>query len=233
MNPQSVNNRHPALQLFSELLVPSPSGREEQLAAVVQQKLTAWGIDHEHDGMGNVLVRFNGRSPQSPLIMLAAHMDEIGVVVNRIESDGSLRVNRTGGLHPWKVGEGPLEFVGDHGSITGILSMGSTHTAVAGQQGVTWDNVRILTGLTLEQLKVVGIRPGSTGVPTRERRGPVVFGNEADPLVGAWTFDDRMGVVALLRLVKQMADEGIRPFHPTIVAFTVCEEVGGHGAKSL
>ncbi|MAT99067.1 MAG: hypothetical protein CL608_18125 [Anaerolineaceae bacterium] len=224
---------HPALQLFSELLVASPSGREAALAAIVRQKLTEWDIAHEQDGMGNVIVRLNGRSPQAPLIMFAAHMDEIGLVVTKINNDGSLQVNRTGGLHPWKLGEGPVEILGDRETIVGVLSMGSTHTANAANQAVTWNDVCVLTGLSPEQLKAAGVRPGSTGVPTRERRGPVLFGDPADPMVAAWTFDDRMGMVALLRLLARLKEEGIRPSHPTIIAFTVSEEVGGHGAKSL
>lgn len=229
----TVHKDHPALKLFSALLVASPSGREEQVAAIVRKTLTEWSIEHETDGMGNVIVELNGRSPQSPLVIFAAHMDEIGVVVKSIEPDGSLRVGRTGGLMPWKLGEGPVEIVGDHDMVLGVVAMGSTHTPGAEQQSITWDDVRILTGLTLAQLKEAGIRPGSTAVPTRNRRGPVLFGDANDPLVGAWTFDDRMGVVALLRLLQRVKEEEIRPFHPTIIAFTVSEEVGGHGAKSL
>lgn len=226
-------NDHPALQLFSDLLVPAPTGREAALAAIVRQKLTGWDMAHEQDGMGNVLVRLDGRSPQAPLVMYAAHLDEIGLVVTKINDDGSLQVNRTGGLMPWKLGEGPVEILGDQESIVGVLSMGSTHRADAAQQAITWEDVRVLTGLSPAQLKAAGVRPGSTGVPTRERRGPVLFGDPDDPLVAAWTFDDRMGVVALLRLLKRLKEEGIRPFHPSLIAFTVSEEVGGHGAKSL
>ena len=228
-----MTNNHPALTLFSDLLVAAPTGREAQLAAIVRQKLTELAIPHEQDGMGNVIVRLDGRSPQAPLIMYAAHMDEIGLVVTKINSDGSLQVNRTGGLMPWKLGEGPVEILGDQESVIGVLSMGSTHTANAANQAITWDNVKVLTGLTPAQLKTAGVRPGSTGVPTRERRGPVLFGDPADPLVAAWTFDDRMGVVALLRLLERLKIEEISPYHPTIIAFTVSEEVGGHGAKSL
>ncbi|MFZ1397993.1 MAG: hypothetical protein WAS33_13885, partial [Candidatus Promineifilaceae bacterium] len=97
---------HPVLQLFEELLVAAPSGREAALAAIVRQKLTAWGIAHTQDGMGNVLVRLDGRSPQAPLIMYAAHMDEIGLVVTKLNSDGSLQVSNSGGLLPWKLGDG-------------------------------------------------------------------------------------------------------------------------------
>lgn len=225
---------HPAVTLFDDLLsVPSVSGNEAAVAAIVCDKLTAMGYGYETGPDGNIIVRLAGRNPQGPLVCLASHMDELGMVVTTIEEDGSLRVNRSGGLYPWKLGEGPVEIVGDRTTITGILSMGSTHTAGAADQAVTWDRVRILTGLTPQQLAAGGVRPGSLAAPARATRGPVLFGDPADPLVAAWTFDDRMGCVALLRLLQQIKEEEARPAVPTLVAFTVSEEIGGLGAKSL
>jgi len=97
---------HPALDLFAELLaVPSPSGREERMAQIVRDKVAAWGYDSETDSAGNVLVRIDGREPDAPLCCLAAHMDEIGMVVTSVEPDGTLRIDRSGGLLPWKVGK--------------------------------------------------------------------------------------------------------------------------------
>jgi len=223
-----------ALDLFKELLAaPSPSGREEGVAQIVRTKLDQIGFDHETDGAGNLLVRLGGQEVDGPLICYAAHMDEIGMVVTSITPTGDLLVDRTGGLFPWKLGEGPVEVLGDSGSIIGVLSMGSTHTANAANQSVQWSDVRILTGLTTSQLADAGIRPGSTAVPTREVVGPVLFGDPADPLVGAWTFDDRMGIVALLRLLQTLKAIGVTPLYPTLIAFTVHEEGGGHGAKIL
>lgn len=222
------------LDLFRELLsVPAPSGREETIAGLIRSKLDSWGITHETDGAGNVLVRLDGRQTDGPLICYAAHTDEIGMVVTAIEENGNLRVDRSGGLFPWKIGEGPVEVVGDHGSVIGVLSMGSTHSPNAAEQSIQWSDVRIMTGLSPAQLAESGIRPGSTAVPTRDVCGPVIFGDAADPLVGAWTFDDRMGVVALLRMLQIMKDADAAPLYPTIVAFTVHEEGGGHGAKIL
>jgi putative aminopeptidase FrvX len=54
-----------------------------------------------------------------------------------------------------------------------------------------------------------------------------------DPLVAAWTFDDRMGVVALLRMLEALRHESLIPHQPTLVAFTVGEENGGFGAKAI
>jgi len=52
-------------------------------------------------------------------------------------------------------------------------------------------------------------------------------------MVAAWTFDDRMGIVALLRMLDEIKRRQIVPHTSTIVAFTVHEEGGGHGAKVL
>jgi putative aminopeptidase FrvX len=225
------NDTDPILALFTELLsIPAPSGYEGRIAELVRNKITQWGYAPQTDGAGNVTVRLPGRQVEAPLLCLAAHLDEIGFVVTGIEPDGALRVDRSGGLHPWKHGEGMVEVLGDAGSITGVLSMGSTHTA-RGNGAIEWSQVRVLTGLTPAQLAEQGIRPGSAGVPVRGVCGPHLVGDPADPLVAAWTFDDRMGVVALLWLLATLRREGLRPLRPTLIAFTVSEEVGGLGAK--
>ena len=231
---QNSISENPALSLFTELLsVPAPSGQEHLIAQIIQVKLGEWEYPYSIDGSGNVIVKIEGRQPQAPVCMIAAHIDEIAIVVTRIEDDGSLRIDRSGGMIPWKLGERPLEILGDHKTIIGVTSMGSGHTASVIDKTITWPDVRVLTGLTVEQLVSAGVRPGSTGVPLRPGCGPVIFGDPENPLVAAWTFDDRMGVVALLRLLEAMKIEEIQPYHPTIIAFTTQEEVGGQGAKSL
>lgn len=223
---------HSALALFCELLAaPAPSGREEQLAKVICNRLDSLGYSHRSDGAGNVIVDVEGRTPEAPLVCLAAHTDEIGMVVTSIEPDGSLRVDCSGGLYPWKLGEGPVDILGDRETVRGVLSMGSTHTPAAAQRQVVWDEVRILTGLSPEQLHAGGIRPGSTAVPALEVRGPIVFGDPNDPWIGAWCIDNRAGVVALLQLLEAISREGIVPHCPFLMAFTVHEEAGCHGAK--
>jgi putative aminopeptidase FrvX len=64
-------------------------------------------------------------------------------------------------------------------------------------------------------------------------RGPFLFGDAVDPLLAAWTLDDRAGVLTLLRLLQAMKREAIQPYHPNIFAFVTSEEIGGHGAKNL
>lgn len=223
---------HPVLTLFSTLLsAPSPSGREEGVAGLIRAHLDALGYAHETDGCGNITVGLPGQDPQGSLVCYASHMDEIGMVVTAIDPDGNLRVDRSGGLYPWKLGEGPVTILGDGDPITGVLSMGSTHTA--GKEGVTWADVRVMTGLTPTQLAAAGVRPGSTAAPVRSFCGPTAFGDPADPLVAAWTYDDRLGCAFLLHLLANLKKTNSLPRCPTLIAFTVHEEGGGHGAKVL
>ena len=225
-----------ALRLFGDLLsVPSPPGREQRMADRIEQLLRKLGYEPERDVAGNLLVATGPRGPAEHPCVIAAHIDEIGAVVTSVAKDGSLRLGPSGGLHPWKLGECPVEVLGDGASVIGVFSMGSTHGLRDGDSGraVGWDEVRVITGLSARQLAERGIRPGAQAVPAAFVRGPVVFGDEADPLVAAWTFDDRMGVVTLLRVLKALRDERFQPASATIFAFTVHEESGGEGAKWL
>lgn len=221
------------VSLLEEFLqVPSPSGREEQMAALLRRHLDRLGYAHQTDSSGNLLVRLEGSDPDASLAVMAAHMDEIGVVVSHIEDDGRLCVERSGGLAPFKLGERPLVFLGDSEEIIGVPSFGTGHSTDF-SRGIAWEDVRVITGLSKAQLQEKGIRPGSTGVPVAQGRGPFLLGTPQNPLLAAWTMDDRAGVVVLLQLLQIIKERGLQPRRPLIVAFTVHEEGGCYGAKAL
>ncbi len=223
--------------ILTDLLdCPSPSGREEKTREYIKSKLDESGFAHETDPAGNLLVRLSGRNPNGPLTIIAAHMDEISIVVTGIEDNGDLKVINSGGLLPCKLGEAPVEILSDSGeNVIGLFSMGSAHTKAAkeGNWAPGWPDVRIKTGLTPDSLKEKGIRVGSSAVPVRNSRGPCVFGDEKDPMVSAWTFDDRAGIAELLLVLNMIKGKGLKPENRLVIAFTVHEEGGCHGAKVL
>ena len=223
---------HAGLKLFSELLdIPSPSGHEDRMAAYLLSKLESMSFQPELDSAGNVIVRLAGRSPERPTICYAAHMDEIGMTVTQIHSDGSLCVERLGGLISWKIGETAVTVIGDSGEITGMLSLGSGHSRKVVDAGPSWSSSKIITGMSPEALASAGIRIGAAAVPIREVCGPFVFGDGASPWVGAWTFDNRLAIVACLQALEELQHKGIRQHSPLIIVFTVEEEIGCLGAK--
>lgn len=229
----TLQSNTPVLKLFHELLqIGSPAGREEEMARLITEKISGYGLPLRRDGAGNLWVEFAGNSPSCHLA-LAAHMDEIGAVVVSISDSGDLEAGPSGGLLPHKIGEGPVEVWGDHERINGILSYGSTHGGVQGNAMslADWSQVRVLTGLKPEQLRKAGVRRGSSILPIAERRGPIFLGDPEQPLLAAWTFDDRMGMVALLRLLEHLSQQPWDQSYKLSVVFTVHEEGGCHGAK--
>ena len=226
------HKNHPFLERLEKLLkIPAPPGREEAMAEAIRADIEAMGFKCERDAAGNLLVRFEGAVKKAPAVMLAAHMDEIGMTVSRIDPDGRLKVVNSGGLLPWKIGEHPVVVLGDTKNITGVFSMGSSHGGKAAGQPQDWESTHVVTGLSPEELKEAGVRPGSSAVPAPEGRGPFLIGSGKDPLVAAWTFDDRAGVVTLIRLLEMIKRGKVRPVNKLLVCFTVHEEGGCHGAK--
>ena len=89
------------LKIFTDLLsVPSPTGREELLAAKIMEYADKFGYKGEQDYTGNVVVRVKGNGKSDRVTMTSSHIDEIGLVVTNIEKDGKLRVHKLGGTLP-------------------------------------------------------------------------------------------------------------------------------------
>ncbi|MHA1968064.1 MAG: M20/M25/M40 family metallo-hydrolase [Candidatus Hodarchaeales archaeon] len=226
--------QHEIIQLFKELLeIPSPSGMEKKIAEHIYKKCTEWGYNPVIDYAGNVYIQISGTQDSEETCCLAAHIDEIGLMVTKINSDGTLDVERVGGTLTWKFGERPVEIYGENKIIHGVTAMGSGHAANSSQTRLEWKDVKIVTGLTPEKLNSYGVKSGTLIVPIQSDRGPIFFGDVEDPMIAAWTFDDKMGVAILLRLLRTIKELKLNPFVNLIIAFTTTEEIGCFGAKHL
>jgi len=193
-------------------------------------RLEELGHEPQIDPAGNVFIQLRGSEMDRPSICYAAHIDEIGATVTAIDG-GELQIRRLGGLFPWKLGETPVSVLGDRRTIGGMLSFGSGHSRSAVERGATWEGARVLTAQSTAQLQAAGIRIGSPVVPDRSVCGPFVFGDSESPWIGSWTFDNRLAVACTLEALERMSRESLQPRSPTLVAFTVEEEIGCLGAK--
>ena len=82
--------------------VVSPSGNEDGIIKVIQSKIQGLVDEIYTDALGNLIAHKKGSGKR---IMLAAHADEIGVMVTFIEDNGFLRIHNVGGVKPsWAVG---------------------------------------------------------------------------------------------------------------------------------
>lgn len=226
-----------ALELVRELVaIPGPPGQEEAIRDAVAAHVEALGCVHATDARGNLLVAPPGIDtlPESPRIVVMAHLDEIALLVVRVENDGRLLVTNMGGLFPWKWGEEPVSILAPGEALTGILSFGSIHTNAPGfatvkarESALTWDDVRVFTGLTPDELTARGVRPGTRVALHPSRRTVTTFGD----FVASPFLDDRADLAAWLLTLEALTTKQGRG--DVLFAATASEEVGGLGALNL
>lgn len=225
------------LELVRELTaIPGPPGQEEVVREAVATHVETLGCVHATDARGNLLVAPPGVDalPEQPNVVVMAHLDEIALLVVRVESDGRLLITNMGGLYPWKWGEGPVSILAPGEPLTGILSFGSIHTNAPGSSAVkaresalTWDDARVFTGLTADELDARSVRPGTRVALHPSRRTFTAFGD----FVASPFLDDRADLAAWLLALEGLV--GKRGRGDVLFAATASEEVGGLGALSL
>ena len=75
-----------------------PTGLETNVAHIIMDEIKPFVDSVRIDALGNVIAVKNGTGPK---VMLAAHMDEIGIMVTHIDENGFLRFTNLGGLNPY------------------------------------------------------------------------------------------------------------------------------------
>src|SRR6185503_1216134 len=225
-------SRDSLFDTISELVgCHSPSGNEAEIDRLLLERLERLG-EPIVDGGGNIVLRRAGREP-GPLRAVLAHKDEIGALVKRVEEGGRLAAVAVGDAHPWIWGEGPVDVIGRHRTVTGVLSFGARHVSKESPQRaqlddspVRWQDAWVETKLDAAALEQAGVTAGSRIVPARSRKHPVRLGAGGE-YIASHALDDKASVAALLLLAERLES----PRHDVDLVFTAREEIGCHGAQ--
>lgn len=218
--------------LLAELTTAhSPVGNEREIDAVLRRHLDPLPFDVWQDPAGNIIVKIVGAASDCPLI-LDAHKDELGLVIKRIEDDGKIRVATLGGTYPWKYGEGPMDILGDEGTVPAVLCFGAMHVteespihAVRSEGGrqLKWSDCYLDAKLSKQELLEQGVHPGCKALVSRARKQPVRIGD----FVGTYALDDKGAVAILLSLATLLTDSP--PPQDVYLVFASTEENAGGG----
>ncbi len=202
----------PLLDLLKEVCeAHAPPGVEREMDALITRRLAPVAARVWQDAAGNTVVLLPGRAHDQPL-QLTAHKDEIALIVKRIDPDGRLAVSRVGGIHPFKVGEGPVDILADDGSIVpAFLGFGAVHVSEessiqqvkSGRRAAQWSDAVVDAKLTRAELHARGVHVGSRIALERARKSPRVL----QDYVGAHALDDKGAVALLLLLAESLAAE--------------------------
>lgn len=223
--------------LLQQLLTAyGPCGQEDAVREMCRRELAPVIDDVWVDPAGNLvgLIRGGGGAP----VRVMAHMDELSMIVKRVESDGSLHITQLGTMYPGNFGLGPVAVLGDHETLCGVLTLGSEHTTKEsqriwetkpdqGDKAMDWMHVYVFTGRTPEELNAAGIHPGTRVCVHRSKRSLIEFGD----YLGCYFLDDRAAVTALIQVARQLATRDDPTPGDIHLVFTTNEEVGGVGGS--
>src|SRR5690606_35877460 len=108
-----------AIDFLKRLLdTPGPSGYEAAAAKVWRDEARAFA-EVTGDVHGNSIAVVNPKG--SPTIMLAGHIDEIGVIVTWIDDDGYVHIGPIGGWDPQVLVAQRIRFIGKAGDVYGAV----------------------------------------------------------------------------------------------------------------
>ncbi|MGB5632299.1 MAG: M42 family peptidase [Waterburya sp.] len=226
---EAVTNYDRLFNQIQELvLCHSPSGLETEVDQILLKQFAALKLDTWQDRAGNVIAKISGQNSDKT-IAITAHKDEIGMIVKSIDANGCLQVRRLGGSFPWVYGEGVVDILGDHQVIRGILSFGSRHVSHESPQKaqqidtpLMWEDAWIETKCSLEELTVLGVRPGTRVVIGKHRKTPF----RLKDYIASYTLDNKASVAILLALAEKIVNP---PVDIYLVA-SAKEEIGAIGA---
>lgn len=195
------------------------SGYEQTLTPIVVDAFNSLAEEVHTDRFGNVYARKNG-SVGEYKVMLAAHMDEIGLMVKAIDTRGFLRFTTIGGVDPRTLVSQEVIIHGRK-DVLGVIGSMPPHLIHEGtDKAIKLDEMGIDVGLSFEKIQEI-IEVGD--VITLRRETYELLG---DVMAGK-AFDDRAGVVVMAVCLEELAR--LHHTHDVIAVITTQEEVGQRG----
>jgi endoglucanase len=195
-----------------------PSGYEQEVRGLIREAIEKEGLaagdgdEVRIDALGNLIVLKKG-SGGGKKVMLAAHMDEIGVVVTHVDEKGFLRFGRIGGLYPLTLLGGRVRFANGTVGVIGVEKL-EDRSKVPG-----FDKLFIDVGAG--DKASCPVRVGDLGAFLRP------FEDLGKRLM-AKAMDDRIGCAVVLQALRDLKKSP----HDIYFVFTVQEEVGLRGAST-
>ena len=198
--------------LLEELTkVFGPSGNEDRIRAKIIDEIRPYADSITVDKLGNLIATKIGPGEK---LMLAAHMDEIGVIITNADEKGFLRFSNVGGVSPFTL-IGQRVFFAN--GTTGVFGM----EKIDDIKDLKLNKMFIDIGAKSKEKALEKINIGEMGVYNRQ------FSDAGDHIISN-SLDDRAGCAVLIKVLKELK----APNYNIFVVFTVQEEVGLRGAKT-
>ena len=200
-------------------LLPGVSGDEDRVREFIIENIKDYVQELRVDNMGSVIALKKGAQPGDKKVMLAAHMDEVGVIITNIGDDGYLKFSFVGGVDR-RVAIGKAVRIGRNG-VRGIIGLKAYHLVSDEEEKKVPKVSEMYIDIGAESREAAEklVTLGDTGAFESD------FVSFGEGKVKAKALDDRVGCAVLVDIIKNCD----LPYD-TYFAFTVQEEVGTRGA---
>ncbi|OGN95800.1 MAG: hypothetical protein A2Z71_08730 [Chloroflexi bacterium RBG_13_50_21] len=190
------------------------SGDEGEVRKIVLEEVRPYTDEVKVDTLGNVLATKRSSVERPLRVMVAAHMDEVGLMLTSDEGEGIYRFESVGGTSVYDF-SGKVMWVGKE-HLPGVIGLKPIHLLEPAEikRQFTVDSLRLDVGPATGKVKIGDRAAFATPFI---RQGPSLRGK---------ALDNRLGVAILIELVKHTS-----PLIELQAAFTVQEEIGLRGAR--
>jgi len=202
-----------------------PPGLEDDVAAILRRRTEGF-CEVGRDNIGSFIATKKGTA-ETPRILIAGHMDEVGFMVSDVEPSGYVRLKPLGGWWPHVLLGQRLKVRTRKGDFIGIVGSKPPHELKAEERKkvLEMDEVFVDLGVAkgFDVVEATGVRRGDFAVPHAPFE---TLGNESLHVVKAW--DNRVGCALAVELLNELRGTD----HPNTVfgVATVQEEIGLRGA---
>lgn len=205
-----------------------PSGFESRPAAVWREEASTFADTVHSDVSGNVVAAVNPAG--GPRVMLAGHLDEIGLQITHVDENGYLYVDEVGGWDPQVLVGQRVRILGRNGVVPGVVGKKAIHLIQPDERSKAskvkdlWVDVG---AASLDEVAELGIRVGD---PMVVDAGLVRLAGDR---VVSRAIDNRVGAYVVLEALRLLAKDGCGA--ATFAVATAQEEIGynGGGARPV
>ena len=192
---------------------PGPSGFEQEIRKVIRDEVSSLSKSIQVDTMGNLIVRIGQKTAGGMRVMVAAHMDEIGVIVTHVEKKGFVRFSNLGTYFPRYLAGSRVRFLN---GTRGVINHDKPED-LSKIPGVE----KFLIDVGASNDKDCPVKVGDVGVFDREF---LDMGNR----VSSKALDNRIACAILIETMKNISSTP----NELVFVFSTQEEVGSRGAQT-
>lgn len=211
------------------IVTPSPTGYETEGQEVWKEFISQYADSVESDAYGSAMGKLQINA-DVPTIMLEAHADEIGMVVQHISDNGFVTLNKLGGSDSTIARAKRVVIHSKKGRVTGVVGNTAIHlqdNKNGGGKQPAWKDIYVDIGVSSKEEALELIQVGD----------PVTYSDELeylnDDIITGRALDNRIGGFVIAHALKELRNRK-KDLKVNVIALnSVQEEVGGFGARMM